>query len=277
MTINTRGGLPAPVANAIIEKVKEQSAVMRLARQIQVPARGATVPVVTSDPTAAWVAEGSAKTNSNPTVSYKLLQPYKLAVIELFSDELVRDEKALFDALIDRLPMALGTKFDNTVIGGTAKPGDNFDNFASATKVDISANTYTQLVSADTTIATAGGILNGFALAPQGRGILLGATDDNGRPLFINNTAEGAIPMVLGAKTVQNKGLYKTDASGNFIGIAGDWTKAVYGTVNGVEIKMSKEATVGEVNCFESNLTAVLAEIEIGFRADTSCFCVLTD
>lgn len=272
--------LPSDVASEILQKAQDESAVMSLARQITLPGRGATVPVITGDPTAAWVGETAEKPVSNAEISTKLLRPYKLAVIETFSAEFVRDAAALYDALIARLPRALGQKFDNTVIGGTAKPGSDFDNFAACTAQAITASTaYNALVSADTDIAAHGGIVNGYALSPQAKGVLLAAVDGNGRPLFINSVAEGAIPMILGSKTVQSKGMYAA-GSPNKAGIVGDWTQAIYGTVNGVEIGISDQATLkvgsNTINLWQQNMVAVRAEIEIGFRADTDCFNLLT-
>lgn len=264
--------LPSEVSSEILQKTQEQSAIMRLARQVQLPGHGLTIPVITGDPAAEWVAETAKKPTSNPTVSSKLMTAYKLAVIETFSSEFVRDAKALYDALVARLPLALAQKFDNTVAGGTTKPGDNFDQLSEATGSAITAsNAYATLVTADSTIAEAGYILNGFALAPAAKAILLSAVDGNGRPLFINSVSEGAIPQILGAPTLQNKGI-KTDT---IIGIAGDWTQAIYGTVEGVQVSVSDQATVGTVNLWEQNMVAVRAEIEIGFRADTDAFYTL--
>lgn len=276
--INRSSFLPAQISSEIIQKMQENSAVMALARQITLPGTGVAVPVITSDPEAAWVAETGKKPVSNSEVSSKLLRPYKLAVIETVSEELLRDAPALYAALKERLPMALGTKFDNTVIGATTKPGSDFDNFAACTAQDLGSGAYAALVAADADVAANGGIVNGYALSPQARGLLLGATDTTGRPLFINNTAEGAIPMILGAPTKQNKGLYKTVGGGNnIVGAVGDWTQAVYGTVEGIKISVADQATVGEINLWEQNMVAIRAEIEIGFRADTSAFNLLTD
>ena len=110
------------------------------------------------------------------------------------------------------------------------------------------------------------------------------AVDGNKRPLFINNISEGSVPMILGAKTLLSKGAYQAGTP-NIIGMAGDWSKARYGTVEGLNIDISTEATLvvgsGEnqeiINLFQHNMFAVRAEIEIGFRADTSCFNLLTD
>lgn len=265
--------LPSEVSSEILQKTQEQSAIMQLSRQITLPGRGITVPVITGDPAAEWVAETAKKPVSNPTVTTKLITPYKLAVIETFSDEFARDSQNLYDALVARLPGALAAKFDNTVAGGTTAPGDNFDQLSKATAVPITAATaYTQLVTTDANIAEAGFILNGFVLSPAAKAILLTATDDNKRPLFINSVAEGAIPRILGVPTYTNKGI-KTET---VLGIAGDWTQAVYGTVEGIQITVSDQATVGDINLWQQNMIAVRAEMEIGFRADLTAFNVLS-
>ncbi len=287
-TNRTNIELPAEVSAEILQKTQEASAVMQLARQIVLPGRGVEIPVITSDPTAEWVAETGLKPVSNPGLEKKIMTAYKLAVIVPFSNEFRRDAKALYDELVKRLPNALGLQFDKTCFGIESAPGSNFDTFASCTAQNIGGtNTYAGLVAADTDVAVAGGILNGYVISPQAKGVLLSATDGDDRPLFINSVAEGAIPMILGSKTLLSKGAYKAGTGAsvpNIVGVAGDWTQAMYGTVEGVKIDISDQATltVGsgqsatQINLFQQNMFAVRAEIELGFRADTSVFNLLT-
>ena len=89
---------------------------MQMARQIALPGRGLSIPVITSDPEAAWVGETEQKPVSNPGLDTKTMRGYKLAVIVPFSNQFRRDAGALFDALIERLPGALGAKFDATKV-----------------------------------------------------------------------------------------------------------------------------------------------------------------
>ena len=278
-TNRTNIALPADVSQEILAKTQEASAVMTLARQIALPGRGTTIPVITSDPVAAWVDETNEKAVSNPGLQTKVMQAYKLAVIVPFSNEFRRDAAGLYDELVRRLPGALAQQFDSTVFGNGNAPGSNFDTFASVTAQSLATNAYAGLVAADGDIATHGGELNGIALSPQGKGVLLAAVDDNKRPLFINSVAEGAIPMVLGARTVVSKGAYVAGTP-NTVGVAGDWTQAVYGTVEGVVIDFSSDATLtsgnSTINLFQRNMFAVRAEIEVGFRADTTVFNKLT-
>lgn len=280
-TNRTNINLPVEVSQEILQKTQESSAVMRLARQISLPGRGAAINVITSDPTAAWVGETEKKPVSNPELETKVMRAYKLAVIVPFSDEFRRDAAALYDALVQRLPGALGAKFDNTVFGGTQAPGSDFDTFAACSQQDIETDAYAGFVAADGDIAAHGGIMNGIVLSPQGKSLVLGATDQAKRPLFINNISEGAVPMILGARAELSKGAYVAGTP-NVVGFAGDWTQAVYGTVEGVQIGYSSDATLdlgggNVINLFQQNMFAVKAEIEVGFRADVSVFNALVD
>ena len=273
--------LPAEVSNEIMQKVQLESAIMRKATRIELPGRGAAINVITGDPSAAWVGETEKKPVSDPNIGTKIMQAYKLAVIVPFSNEFRRDVVSLYDALLSRLPRALGRKFDETVIVGTA-PGSNFDVLSGCTQQDISSDAYGGLVAADGDIATHGGIMNGIILSPQGKSVFLAAVDGDQRPLFNNVTSNG-IPQMLGSEVLLSQGAYKagTSPNPNLVGVVGDFTQALWGSVEGVQISISDQATLddgngGTINLFQQNMFAVRAEIELGFRADTDCFNVLT-
>ena len=290
-TNRTNITLPTAVSSQILQSTLDSSAIARLASKVVLPGNGLTIPMVTGDPEAAWVSETDPKPVSNPSLSTKIMQAYTLAVIVPFSNQFRRDWGALYDALIRRLPFALSKKFDQTVMGAGNKPGENFDNFANCTVQSLipagDATTYGGLVAAHTDIAEHGGNVDGFVLSPAMEGILLGATDNTGRPLFVNGVSESAIPRLLGAPAYKSRGAYKAGAAAvgtapgtpALVGIAGDWTKAMYGVVEGVNISLSDQATLTIdstlINLWERNMFAVRAEIEVGFRADTSCFNLL--
>lgn len=278
-TNRTNVDLPAEVSDVILSKVQESSKVMSLARQMPLPGRGAAINVLLSDPTAAWAGETEAKTVSNPTVSTKILRGYTLAVIVPFSNQFRRDEAALYDAIVEKLPDALGRKFDETVFFGNA-PGSDFDTLANVTAQSLASDVYQGLVAADTDIALHGGISNGYIFSAQGKGLLLGAVDTTKRPIFTYDATSKDIPRVLGQRTEVTKAAFK---SGNpsTIGFAGDWNQAVWGMVDGVKINFSEDATLkladnSEINLFQQNMFAVRAEIEVGFRALTDAFNALT-
>lgn len=260
--------LPEAVSGEILAKVQEASVIQQVARKVVLPGSGTSFRMITGDPSAGWVDETAQKPVSNGTVSSKVLRPYKLAVIETFSNEFRRDLPGLYSALADRLPGALAKKFDSTVMHGTA-PGSDFDTLAGATAISLGAGVYDGFVSALTTIGNAGYEFNGAVLAPQGEALLYGAKDGNDRPLFLGNPAtDGMIGSVLGRSVFKNRAAYK-DTTTDVLGFGGDWSQAIWGTVEGVQIKISDQASlqVGEdtINLFQSNMFAVLAEIEVGF------------
>lgn len=279
-TNRTNISLPGSVASEIIQKTQEQSAIMSLASKVELPGNGKTIPVITSDPTAEWVTETAEKPVSNPGFDTKFMKGYTIAVIVPFSNQFRRDYNALYNAVVNRLPLVLAAKFDDTVFGKYSAPGDGFDTFEGITTQSLASDVYGGLVAADTDISLHGGMLNGYAITPQMRSILLSALDKNDRPLFINSVAEGAIPMILGQPTYMARSAF-VSGSPSVIGIAGDWTKAQYGVVEGVEISISDQATLtlgdrSTINLFQRNMFAVRAEIEVGFIADKDMFNALT-
>jgi len=277
-TNRTNIDLPESVSNAILSKVQESSKVMSLARQMPLPGNGAAISVLLSDPEAAWAGETDKKPVSNPTVATKILRGYTLSVIVPFSNQFRRDASALYNAIVEKLPDALGRKFDNTVFFGTA-PGSDFDTLANVTAQSLASDVYQGLVAADTDIALHGGISNGYIFSAQGKGLLLGATDTTKRPIF-NNVTENGIPVVLGQRTEVTKAAFKS-GSPSKVGFVGDWTQAVWGMVEGVQISISDQSSLTlpdntVINLFERNMFAVRAEIEVGFRALTDAFNALT-
>ena len=277
-TNRTNIDLPASVSSEILSKVQESSKVMSLARQMPLPGNGAAINVLLSDPTAAWAGETASKAVSNPTVATKILRGYTLAVIVPFSNQFRRDASALYNAIVEKLPDALGRKFDETVFFGTA-PGSDFDTLASVTAQSLASDVYQGLVAADTDIALHGGISNGYIFSAQGKGLLLGAVDTTKRPIF-NNVTENGIPVVLGQRTEVTKAAFKS-GSPSKVGFVGDWNQAVWGMVEGVKISFSEDATLdlgdgNVINLFQQNMFAVRAEIEVGFRALTDVFNALT-
>ena len=286
--------LPNAVSSEILQKTKEASAIMRLARKVTLPGNGVQIPMITGDPEAQWVTETGAKPVSNPTLDKKIMQAHKLAVIVPFSNEFRRDAAALYRALVDRLPGVLAKKYDATVFFGPESGSlANFDDLSAVTAQSLQSSVYGGLVNADTDISEQGGTINGYAFSPQGRGMLLGALDGVNRPIFINNVSESAIPRILGALTYFTKGAYKAGsvAAGSdaavpdIVGFAGDWSHAMWGTVEGVQIDVSDQATLTytdalnqevTLNLWQNNMFAVRAEIEVGFVAETQYFNALT-
>src|SRR3954471_21729016 len=161
--------LPPAVSAEIWAGAETVSAAMTLARKITLPGSGVSVPIVTGEPVAGWVDETANKPVSRSTFSNKIVTPYKLAVIEPFSNEFRRDLPALYAELVRRLPAALALKLDQTIFDpAVPAPGSNFDKLSGAPAFDIVADAWAGLVGAYASVSGSGGLLSGWGLAPQG-------------------------------------------------------------------------------------------------------------
>lgn len=279
--------LPAKVSEEIWGKVLEESAFMQLARRITMPGSGVDIQTITGEPAADWVAETAAKPVGVHTFNKKSIRPYKLAVIEPFSDEFRRDKEALYAECVRRLPYALAKKFDSTIIG-TVAPGSGFDVLGNCAKVSLNPGAgetvYGKFIEVDSKIAAADGIMNGIALAPQGKSKVLAAVDGQGRPLFTPGVGSNTVGDILGARTYVKKGVYKagTAEAAAIVGVAGDWDDAVFGSVEGIKMAFSDQATLtladsSTVSLFQNNMFAVRFEIEVAFAVkDAAEFVLLT-
>lgn len=277
--------LPPQVSAEIWSTTQETSAVMAVSRQIALPGSGISIPIVTGDSAADWVAESAEKPVSHATLGNKTMTPYKLAVIETFSMEFRRDLPGLYGELVRRLPGALAKKFDNTVLAGTA-PGSGFDVLSSAPSLTVDAtSTYADLAAVFNAVAAAGGSLSHWIATAGFEGLLLSTVASDGRPLFIPDaTTQGRVGSIFGRPVYTTRAaLTASTTVGDDTAVAGDFANsAIYGTVEGVQIDISDQATVNDggtqVNLWQRNMFAVRAEIEVGFIArDTDHFVRITD
>ena len=274
--------LPSVLVDTVIQGITENSAVMSLANRMVIPGSGVTMNVITGDPTPAWTAESTEKAVSKPTFSNKVMQPYKLAVIVPFSDQFRRDEAALYDAVVARVPNALAKYFDQTVLFGTNNPGTNFDDLSDAAAIDVQADPYGGLVSAITAIAGEGGNADGIVMSPQGNGIIMSARYDDGagEPVFPGYSAGQSL---FGIPTVTRSAAYAAGSSAaNTVGFIGDWSKAYVGVVEDIKIEYSNQATLNDgtntINLWQRNMFALRCEMEVGFLVtDDGYFKRLTD
>jgi HK97 family phage major capsid protein len=304
-TTNVSNLLPADVSQEIQARMLDASVIQQLARQVSVPGSGLTIPVISGEPTASWVAEGAEKPTSRHTLNKLSLTPKKLAVIEPFSDEFRRDLPGLYAELVRRLPNSLGKKFDQEAItGDRTQIGSLYDEGeAAATNADLqtvdATDTYGDVLAAITKVATNGYEATGVAVSPAGEALLMGAVSGLGLPIFMPNatTQGGSVGNVFGRPVYRSRRVtfaatdadLDADGSGGgttevdtLYGIVGQWDQAIWGTVEGIKVSFSDQATLtdgGEaLNLWQRNMFAVRAEIEIGFVvADPKAFVFMTD
>jgi len=287
------------VSNEIISKAQEQSAIMQLAQRMSIAPEGKKFQTITGDPAPEWVAETNDKPVDFFSFGTKTVIPYKMALIVPFSMEFRRDKTALYNECIRRVPALFGKKFDATAMGTTA-PGTGFDVFGGATKASIlpdgtnNIDVYDRFLAVDSTIGAADGIMNGIALAPQGRSVVLGAKDGQGYPIFTPGVQSGQLGNILGAAVSVKKGVYVAGTAATqsaagvpaVVGIAGDWDNAAYGVIGQLTGSISEEATLTYTDAnsqtvtlalWQKNMFAVRFEIELALMIrDINKFVLLT-
>lgn len=278
--------LPVQVASEIWGATTQASAVMQAARQIALPGSGVSIPIVTGDAAADWVAETEEKPVARPTLDNKTMTPYTLAVIVPFANQFRRDLPALYGELVRRLPSALGKKFDETVFGADSAPGSNFDTLATAPELTVdSTGTFADLAAVLNAIAAQDAELTHWIARPSLHGLLLTATDTLGRQFFISDPInQNAVGSMFGAPVLRTRAsMVQSTTEGDDQGIAGDFANsAVWGSVEGVQVSISDQATLNDggtsLNLWQRNMFAVRAEIEVGFRVrDVNHFVRIQD
>lgn len=280
--------LPKEVSTEIWAKTIEESAVMQLSRRITLPGAGIEFQTITGEPEANWVEEMGEKPVSQHTFGTKAMKGYTMAVILPFSNQFRRDKERLYEEMIARAPKALGVKLDKTVFGGEAAPGELFDTMAGVDTVSLGDDIWGALVAADAKIAAADGIIDGWAISPQMKSMLLTAKDTTGRPLYIDSfNTDNNVANLMGHPAHVKKGVYlpavTTDGSAKpaQLGFAGDWSSAMYGVVEDISTSITDQATINiggeQVNLWQRNMFAVRFEFEVGFRMkDDAHFVKLT-
>lgn len=284
------GFIKPELAGPIFDEAAKGSAAMSLIRKVPLGASGQAFPIVTSKPTANWTAEGAQKHTTEAGLGLVKMEPKKLTAIAVASQEVIRANPGGYSkTLKGLLADAFARAFDLAVFhnkGGDGNGTSPFETTLAATTKSVTlgaaagTNTYDDLVKAMALNlqGTPKKQVTGFAFDTGFEIDLLNAKDTAGRPLFVEAAYTGAVPAlrsgsVLGRTTYmhENVGLDKT------VGFAGDWSKCAWGTVGGITMDISTEATVtigGQlVSLYENNLVAVRAEAEYGFAvADKDAF-----
>ena len=271
----------------------KQSALTQLATRVNLPGKGVKWQTLNAPNAAEWVGETAEKPVVDPTFGSKTMIPYKLAQIITVSEEFTRDAANLWNAVQAQASEAIAQAIDKTFLAGTIPlPGaDGVDTLADAQTVSVKNGKYVDFVKIATTVLDSNGDLSGIAITNKGLSKFLSAVDENGRPLMVPGVGSTELGSAFGARMIKSPWGYKAavkastepkvNAAPAVLGVAGDWTQAYYGTVQGIRIKMTDTATVKKgsqtINLWQSNMIAFLVEAEVGFIVrDKSKFVVIT-
>lgn len=292
ITMQARGSglLPRQLAGFIFEDIAATSGVMQAFQEQPIPAEGLSIPVMTGKPIPAWVNEGGRKPISDASMSFKTMDPEKIAVIVPFSDEFLRTDRVdLFGMLRPAIAEAFALAFDYAALvgagptgadpGGVGSPFDNY--LAETTNLQVlgvasaaAGGYYKDLVDAYAQVVNEAGShydLTGWVVDSKGKPVFMGAVDTQGRPLLVQGVAGGS-PTMLGVPQAQTRGMVADTAVADTapIAIGGDTSQARWGRGIGIRYQISREATLFKaddtpISLFQDNLVALRAEAEFGF------------
>jgi HK97 family phage major capsid protein len=294
------GFLPPNIAQPIFERAARSSVAMSLAQQVPLGAQGTSIPVITGKLTAGWVAEGARKPASEAAMALKTMTPAKLAVIAVVSQEVVRANPGNYMTVLrNDVARAFAVAFDMAAFhdagpDGTAGAGPfttYIDQTANAVEIGTTpqgaGGVHGDLTAALALLVANGKLLTGWALDNIFEPTLWGATDNNGRPLYVDLPTDDAAALarpgrLLGRPSYIGDLGASVFTTGNIEGYGGDWTQAAWGVVGGITYSVSTETAVTIngtlVSTWENNLVAIRAEAEYGWLVnDPDSFVKLTD
>lgn len=301
-TTDFSGFIKPDQAQPYFELARKTSSVMQLARQVPLGANGVEIPISTTKATASWVAEGGQKPTTSSGISFKTMQPKKLAAISVVSAETVRANPGNYMELLRAdIAEAFAIAFDAAALHGTNSPfgaGQNVDATTKSVELGTTSKAnggvYGDIVAGLKLLATDRKKLTGFAFDRVVEPTFLSAVDNNGRPLFVDTPMTETAPVgaptpgrLIGRTTFLGDGLTTpvvagTPNTGGIVGYGGDWNQVIYGVTSGINYRVSTEATVtinGTLtSLWENNLVAILAEAEYGLLVnDAAAFVKYTD
>ncbi|YCK81401.1 phage major capsid protein [Arthrobacter sp. D3-18] len=288
-TSDFAGFLKPDEAEAYFTQAARQSVVQSLTRRVPLGINGQEIPVVTSKPTAGWVAEAGQKPATKGAIGLKTISPKKIAAITVVSAEVVRANPGNYVSLFrDQIAEAFAIAFDAAALHGTNTPFGAGNFIAATTKAvelgtatSANGSVYADLNGALKLLVDDKKKLTGWAFDDTAEPLLNAAVDLQGRPLFVDATYENSAlsaGRLLRRPAFYNEGV----AGGDTVGFAGDWSQAVWGAVGGISYDVSTEATVtingALTSLWENNLVAIRAEAEYGWLVnDAQAFVELVD
>ncbi|MEK5083141.1 phage major capsid protein [Bacillus sp. FSL H8-0515] len=284
------GKVPTEQGTLVLKEFMTQSAVTKLAKYEEMTKLEKEFTYLASGPGAYWVGEGDRiQTSKAQWLTAKMISK-KLGVIIPVSKEFLRYTIAdFFTQMRPAIAEAFAIKFDQAALFGVDSPfGQGVSVFE---KIKESGNTvalnslgnlYDELNGVMALVEDADKDVNGFTTTRRFRQKLRGTKDGNGLPIF-NDATGGATQQALGLPIgyVDSKSWdYEKAAL-----LAADWNYTRYGIPQGMEYKISEDATLttivdadgNPINLYERDMVALRVTQQVGFMTLTDdAFAAIT-
>ncbi|MBT2572612.1 phage major capsid protein [Bacillus sp. ISL-51] len=290
MQDSVNGKVPTEQGTLVLKEFMTQSAVTKLAKYEEMSKPVKEFTYLASGPGAYWVGEGDRiQTSKAQWLTAKMISK-KLGVIIPVSKEFLRYSVTdFFTQMRPAIAEAFAIKFDQAALFGVDSPfGKGVSVFE---KIKESGNTiafnslgnlYDELSGVMALVEDADKDVNGFTTTRRFRQKLRGTKDGNGLPIF-NDATGGATQQALGLPIgyVDSKSWdYEKAAL-----LAADWNYTRYGIPQGMEYKISEDATLttivdadgNPINLYERDMVALRVTQQVGFMTLTdAAFAAIT-
>ncbi|MEX5836477.1 phage major capsid protein [Bacillus velezensis] len=290
MQDSVNGKVPTEQGTLVLKEFMTQSAVTKLAKYEEMTKPEKEFTYLASGPGAYWVGEGDRiQTSKAQWLTAKMISK-KLGVIIPVSKEFLRYSVTdFFTQMRPAMAEAFAIKFDQAALFGVDSPfGKGVSVFE---KIKESGNTialnslgnlYDELNGVMALVEDADKDVNGFTTTRRFRQKLRGTKDGNGLPIF-NDATGGATQQALGLPIgyVDSKS-WDYEKAALF---AADWNYTRYGIPQGMEYKISEDATLttivdadgNPINLYERDMVALRVTQQVGFMTLTDdAFAAIT-
>ena len=280
--------IPEEVSRAMLDKATEDSAVLRLFREIPVARNQTRFPVITALPVAYWVTgDTGLKQTTELAWDNKFMQIEELATIMPIPESVIEDmDQDIWDTSEPFIREAFARALDSAVFFGTNAPASFPTNILAA--AIAAGNTVTE----GTATAAAGGYMGdldnligaveedgfdvtGFVAARGARRKLRAARDTQGRKLDANRV-NGDLTTLDGAPIVYPmRGLWATNgAAGTNVRLfAGDFqNEYVVGVRRDISMKLLDQAVIQDntgaivYNLAQQDMVAMRYTFRVGWQ-----------
>lgn len=259
----SKGGflVPDEFANLIVEDIRDESVMRKIADVITTNSDTLHLPNLASRPKAAFRAEAAVKNTSTVDFGETVFTPYSLAAIVSLSNELVADASlgvngSIVNYVSQLMAQSLREREEKAfwVGNGSGQP-TGIDNY-----------TFRTVTAAPTDASRADSFIQAYMRTPQGyraRGVWVANSGTIENALELKDTQGNYLLRRLGETpqlTILGRPVYEVNDLGGGKAFFGDFSYYKIVDREGIQVRVSDEATVAGVSGFERNITHVRVE-----------------
>lgn len=257
------GLLPDQYGPLVVQPTLEASVFARVATLARTVATEYRIPIVATDPTASWVAEGAEITPSDPTLQELVVTPPKVAGLTIVSREMADDSSpAAANVVGAGLGRDIARRIDQAAFAGLASPAPAGLTTLSGIQTYVNASAFGNLDFAAEAISkaeTVGATITAFVTGPATALALakVKETSTSNAPLLGTDATSASSRSVLGvplfvSQYVAANTLWAIDASRVWLVVRDDATveadRSVFFTSDRVAVKATMRAGFGFVH-----------------------------